>query len=320
MRNVFIVIGFFIACQLYAQSDSASVYVAQYKGNKAGAVSYTFDDGYAEHYTLAAPELEKRGFRGTFFINGSKINSDNEHVEDSSRATWPQLREMSERGHEIANHGWAHRNFARFPLEELKEDILKNDSAILVCVGKPSRTFAYPNNNKSQPGRSYVEQGRTATRLEQRSVGSKRTLQDLNDWVDGLIEKGEWGVGMTHGLTYGYDAFRNPQRLWDHWDYVKQHEDKIWVGTFEEVAAYVKERDSIRLVFCRHKHTLEVLPILDLDSTLFNQHLTMVIDGVSEGTIKVKQGKKKLHVTTAGGKCLFDFDPYGGKIKIKMNR
>ena len=55
MRNVFIVIGFFIACQLYAQSDSASVYVAQYKGDKAGAVSYTFDDGYAEHYTWPPP-------------------------------------------------------------------------------------------------------------------------------------------------------------------------------------------------------------------------------------------------------------------------
>lgn len=26
---------------------------------------------------------------------------------------------------------------------------------------------------------------------------------------------------MTHGLTYGYDAFRNPQRFWDHLDQVK---------------------------------------------------------------------------------------------------
>lgn len=39
--------------------------------------------------------------------------------------TWPQLREMSDNGHEISNHGWAHKNFARFPIEEIKEDILK---------------------------------------------------------------------------------------------------------------------------------------------------------------------------------------------------
>ena len=48
------------------------VYVARYKGDKACAISYTFDDGLAEHYTLVAPQLERRGFRGTFFINGSR--------------------------------------------------------------------------------------------------------------------------------------------------------------------------------------------------------------------------------------------------------
>lgn len=48
-----------------------------------------------------------------------------------------------------------------------------------------------------------------------------------------LIETNDWGVGMTHGLTYGYDAFRNPQRLWDHLDQVKARENEIWVGTFQ---------------------------------------------------------------------------------------
>lgn len=49
-----------------------------------------------------------------------------------------------------------------------------------------------------------------------------------------LIETNDWGVGMTHGLTYGYDAFRNPQRLWDHLDQVKARENEIWVGTFRK--------------------------------------------------------------------------------------
>ena len=37
--------------------------------------------------------------------------------------TWPQLKEMSDKGHEISNHGWAHKNFARFPIEEINQDI-----------------------------------------------------------------------------------------------------------------------------------------------------------------------------------------------------
>lgn len=40
-----------------------------------------------------------------------------------------------------------------------------------------------------------------------------------------------------------------PQRLWDHFDHVKAREDSIWVGTFHDVAAYVKERD-----FCTSAH------------------------------------------------------------------
>ena len=37
--------------------SSDSIYVARYKGDKACAISYTFDDGLAEQYTLAAPQL-----------------------------------------------------------------------------------------------------------------------------------------------------------------------------------------------------------------------------------------------------------------------
>lgn len=40
------------------------------------------------------------------------------------------------------------KNFARFPIEEIKEDIFKNDSAIFANTGVMPRTFCYPNNNK----------------------------------------------------------------------------------------------------------------------------------------------------------------------------
>lgn len=319
MKQMLLLVGALWVHWASAQTGNDDIYIARYKGDKACAVSYTFDDGLAEHYTLAAPQLEKRGFRGTFFINGSKINTDAAHLADATRATWAQLKEMSERGHEISNHGWAHRNFSRFPLDVLKEDILKNDSAIRACTGIRPRTFAYPNNNKQEPGRSFVEQNRVATRLEQRSVGSKRTLEDLNSWVNGLVEAGTWGVGMTHGLTYGYDAFLNPQRLWEHWDYVKSLDDKVWVGTFEEVAAYIKERCEVKITVERNRKYLYIYPVLHLDKELFTQPLTMVVNLKNAEPLFVKQGRQKLAMYRKDGKILFDFNPYGGKIKIRIN-
>lgn len=269
-----------------------NVSVAKYRHDKVCAISYTFDDGLAEHYTLAAPQLEQRGFRGTFFINGSKVNKDERHIKDTTRVTWPQLKEMAEKGHEISNHGWAHRNFAKFPFEVLKEDILKNDSAIYAHVGVMPRTYAYPNNTKQGEAMAFVARNRVGTRLKQRSVGSKRTARDLEKWMETLIKTGDWGVGMTHGLTYGYDAFGNPQRLWEHWEQVKANEDKIWVGTFHEVVSYLKEREAIRLTVTEKKNKLHVVPELPLDKELFTEPLTMVVEGGTMKKVSARQEKR----------------------------
>lgn len=295
-----------------------NVSVAKYRHDKVCAISNTFDDGLAEHYTLAAPQLEQRGFRGTFFINGSKVNKDERHIKDTTRVTWPQLKEMAEKGHEISNHGWAHRNFAKFPFEVLKEDILKNDSAIYAHVGVMPRTYAYPNNTKQGEAMAFVARNRVGTRLKQRSVGSKRTARDLEKWMETLIKTGDWGVGMTHGLTYGYDAFGNPQRLWEHWEQVKANEDKIWVGTFREVVSYLKERDAIRLTVTEKKNKLHVVPELPLDKELFTEPLTMVVEGGTMKKVSARQGKKKLSVQLRSDKAFFDFDPFGGEIIVTI--
>ena len=295
-----------------------NVSVAKYRHDKVCAISYTFDDGLAEHYTLAAPQLEQRGFRRTFFINGSKVNKDERHIKDTTRVTWPQLKEMAEKGHEISNHGWAHRNFAKFPFEVLKEDILKNDSAIYAHVGVMPRTYAYPNNTKQGEAMAFVARNRVGTRLKQRSVGSKRTARDLEKWMETLIKTGDWGVGMTHGLTYGYDAFGNPQRLWEHWEQVKANEDKIWVGTFHEVVSYLKEREAIRLTVTEKKNKLHVVPELPLDKELFTEPLTMVVEGGTMKKVSARQGKKKLSVQLRSDKAFFDFDPFGGEIIVTI--
>lgn len=292
-----------------------NVSVAKYRHDKVCAISYTFDDGLAEHYTLAAPQLEQRGFRGTFFINGSKVNKDERHIKDTTRVTWPQLKEMAEKGHEISNHGWAHRNFAKFPFEVLKEDILKNDSAIYAHVGVMPRTYAYPNNTKQGEAMAFVARNRVGTRLKQRSVGSKRTARDLEKWMETLIKTGDWGVGI---LTYGYDAFGNPQRLWEHWEQVKANEDKIWVGTFHEVVSYLKEREAIRLTVTEKKNKLHVVPELPLDKELFTEPLTMVVEGGTMKKVSARQGKKKLSVQLRSDKAFFDFDPFGGEIIVTI--
>lgn len=299
-------------------ADELDVFVAKYKDNKACAITYTFDDGLVEQYTKAATELERRGFLGTFGINGSRINKDNEHIADTTRMTWAQVKQLSERGHEITNHGWAHKNFSRFPIEVIKEDIQKNDSAIFAATGIMPRTFLYPNNNKQAAGRKFVEQNRVGTRLFQRSIGHKSTKENLESWVKKLIETNDWGVGMTHGITFGYDAFPNPQRFWDHLDNVKEQEDKIWVGTLRQVLSYIKERDCVKLyIKSFKKQKLSITPHLALDNTVFIEPLTMVIANRNIKKISVKQDGRKINTRLKDGNAIFDFNPFGGAVEVK---
>lgn len=137
--------------------------------------------------------------------------------------------------------------------------------------------------------------------------------------VEGFDEAEDWGVGMTHGINYGYDAFKSPSLFWEHLDKVKSMENQIWVGTFCEVASYIKEREEIQLKVSNKKNGMTITPKLKLDRKLFAEPLTMVIQGETMNGILVKQGRKELPVYINGNKVMFDFNPYGGTIKIHFN-
>lgn len=133
------------------------------------------------------------------------------------------------------------------------------------------------------------------------------------------MKKEEWGVGMTHGINYGYDAFKEPSLFWEHLDKVKSLEDKIWIGTFREVAAYIKERDDVQLNIAMNKKGLTITPEMTLDKNLYTEPLTMVLVGEEVKEVSVKQGKKQLSAHISGDKVIFDFNPYAGKIKVSFN-
>ena len=105
------------------------VHVAKYRQDKACAISYTFDDGLAEHFTVAAPELEKRGFRGTFWVCG--YYTEQGASSKLPRMTWDELRKMAKNGHEISNHSWTHKNAKRLTLEQVRMEIISTISALI---------------------------------------------------------------------------------------------------------------------------------------------------------------------------------------------
>ena len=153
------------------------------------------------------------------------------------------------------------------------------------------------------------------SRLRQVSMGSKRDSAWMRRWADALVERGEWGIAMTHGITTGYDALGDPSRFWAHLDYVASLRDSLWVGTLAEVTAYVRERDNVRLDTVRRPGGIVVTPRLAPGLAECRHPLTLVV--LSGRPVRAVQGGRPLSVSVRAGKSLVDFDPHGGEILIE---
>lgn len=288
------------------------IHIARFYGDRQAAISYTFDDGLQEHYTMVFPKFKQLGFKGSFCIIGSKVGKDQK---GTPCMTWEQLKEMAADGQEITSHGFRHQSMEKLSGEALRYEVQHNDTLIYNKVGVFPRTYFFPGNRKTEEGLAFTSKDRVGTRTFQISFGSKRDSVWMTKWVNGLMKRGEWGVTMTHGITTGYDCFPDPQVFWNHLEQVAQMQDRIWVATFHDVAAYTAERDTISLDIQTTKGDITVTPKMCLDSNIFFQPLTLV---VAADAIEARQGRQKLPLTKKDGKTLFDFNPNGGQIHIKL--
>ncbi|MBR1932247.1 MAG: polysaccharide deacetylase family protein [Prevotella sp.] len=298
--------------------------VARYWGNRQAAVSYTFDDGLQDQYTLAFPQLKQRGLKATFAVIGSKVGGMVHSSQDRQMGisgtpcmTWEMLREMAADGQEISSHGWEHKKVTKLSAEQLRHEVERNDSAIMEHIGQRPRTYFYPGNGKDSATTAFCEQGRVGSRTFQIAIGAKRDSAWLTRWVEGLVERGEWGVGMTHGIAMGYDHFADPQVLWSHWDYIASVQDRVWVATFHDVAAYIRERDNVQLTIDEAgPNVLIVRPRCSLPREVFSMPLTLLLG--SRPVVSISQGGRPLAVYQAGsGQYLADFDPHGEPVVVK---
>lgn len=298
-----------------ADLDTEDIKVADYKDGKECAVSLTFDDSMKEHYTIVAPELEKRGFRGTFWMCGGWMPAEPQY--DTTHFTWAEAKEMSDKGHEMSNHSWSHPNMTTLSEDELKEQIRKNDEAILANLGKPSTTFCFPYNAYNDAVLAEVMKGRIGARLKEFWLGGQHSPKEyLQKQIEDALAAGSWIVGMTHGINYGYDCYEDASEFTDFLDYLKSLEDRIWVGTFRDIAAYTAVAKGVSMDISKDGKEITIVPATNLDRTLYETPLTLEVttDGKK---VKAQQDGKTLEVTYRNGKAYITFCPFGGAVTLK---
>lgn len=115
------------------------------------AVSFTFDDGYAENCDFAIPLLLKHQIPCTYFVSlqhlltGQAFDHDLQARCPLRVNTIREVREMADAGIEIGLHSRTHIDFDQVTCRKtLKREITDAKSQLADLIGKPIRYFAFP--------------------------------------------------------------------------------------------------------------------------------------------------------------------------------
>lgn len=108
-----------------------------------GALSLHFDDGTADHYTVAAPIVEAAGGRATFALWTQPLSNPAGNVPYLSHA---RIAELAARGHEIAAHSITHTPMTSLNATTRKPEWDTPKTFLEGITGKPVTTWAYPNS------------------------------------------------------------------------------------------------------------------------------------------------------------------------------
>jgi len=102
-------------------------------------VMITFDDSRIEHFAIAAPILEKHGFRGVFFIMTITYNKKNYMTKE-------QIAQLAKAGHTIGLHSWDHTMTTKYKdAADWQKQAVEPKKKLEQIVGKPVEYWAYPN-------------------------------------------------------------------------------------------------------------------------------------------------------------------------------
>ncbi|MFT4703724.1 MAG: peptidoglycan/xylan/chitin deacetylase (PgdA/CDA1 family) [Bradymonadia bacterium] len=115
-----------------------------------GKLVITFDDGYLDNATVAAPALKARGLPATFFVASDFVGSEHQtwwdqKVNVESRwMTWDHVRTLQDEGFDIGGHTSTHANLGVLRGAIAKREIDDGLSKIKRETGTRPTSFAFP--------------------------------------------------------------------------------------------------------------------------------------------------------------------------------
>jgi peptidoglycan/xylan/chitin deacetylase (PgdA/CDA1 family) len=132
------------------------------------SVALTFDDGYRNFLTVAAPRLIERGLPASIFLITDRIREE-DHItlsrnwtpeDDEIYLSWDEVRELEQMpGIEPGSHTCSHAKLGILSGPEVEREMKDSRATLLAHISENASTLAYPYGDYSD---SVVERARAA--------------------------------------------------------------------------------------------------------------------------------------------------------------
>jgi len=103
----------------------------------AKTLALTFDDGYLDNLSEAAPILKKYNLSATLFVICDSVGTDR-------YLNWEQIKQLSDQNWQIGAHTKTHPNLTTLSKEDMEDQIASCKTEIEKNIGKPVKFFSYP--------------------------------------------------------------------------------------------------------------------------------------------------------------------------------
>ena len=107
-------------------------------------VAITFDDGFRDFYTAAAPILCNEGFTATMFLPTAFIGGARKQFDGQDCLIWGEVRELNRAGFEFGSHTVNHPQLAGLSWTAVTAEVRDSKTEIEQQLGEPVTSFAYP--------------------------------------------------------------------------------------------------------------------------------------------------------------------------------
>ena len=264
-----------------------TVQACTWQGNKQGALTFSFDDGYATT-VQNAQYLYTKNVRGTH-------NIITQHTDFPQHATWAQI-QADTMGNEYCSHSQTHPFLNNITLSAAATELTGSKQDLISHFPADAASFVFPDGgfdndilqssamrNSYLSARNSMEGYNLSTPTDVYALRSQvlqdtTSLNTINGWMDNTVNYCYWTFMMYHQIdtTQGIysTTIANFQAAVD-----KACKKNLWIDTHEHIMKYIIERNALKPVTYTVQNTNTIKLKLDdgLIDSIYNVPLTVKV-------------------------------------------